>query len=73
MVNCFYDFLLTTQETFAETDTTWDVDEEEPLDKKDQSKSSHAARRAARAHHRRMKREFLFYGLLFDAMRGIWS
>ncbi|XP_027077576.1 uncharacterized protein LOC113777489 isoform X1 [Coffea eugenioides] len=45
------------EETFAETDTTWDVDEEEPLDKKDQSKSSHAARRAARAHHRRMKRK----------------
>lgn len=45
------------EETFAKTDTTWDVDEEEPLDKKDRSKSSHAARRAARAHHRRMKRK----------------
>ncbi|KAL3527955.1 hypothetical protein ACH5RR_012611 [Cinchona calisaya] len=46
------------EETFAETNTAWDLDEEDPFDMKDQSKSSHAARRAARAHHKRMKRKF---------------
>ncbi|CAI9109074.1 OLC1v1008812C2 [Oldenlandia corymbosa var. corymbosa] len=46
------------EETYVETDALSDVDEEEPLEKKDQSKSSHAARRAAKAQHRRMKRKW---------------
>lgn len=62
------------QETIPKPDASWYADEEDHVDEEDRSKSSHAARRAAKAQHRRLKREFGFsYLCIFFLFKCFWS